>query len=156
MGAGVAEVDCPRPTSLTRACLVGAALLPWFALLSGTYGLYFYVVLGAGLLSQWLLIPVLALAAPLAVLLLLLMPAGAIFAAVRRKPQGWAGRITKAGCLMSMGFTVAYGGLVLAIRLASVFGNSEAAGWDYSLTWRFGSLIIGLPATWRAWRWLKR
>ena len=39
------------PTLLTRACLVGAALLPWFAVLSGTYGLYFYIVLAATLLA---------------------------------------------------------------------------------------------------------
>ena len=156
MGAGVADPHNPRPTLLTGVCLVGAALLPWFALFSGTYGLYFYAVLGATLLAPWLLIPVLVLAVPFAVLLLLLMPAGAVYAAVRGSPQGWVGWLPRASCLVSMGFAVAYGGLMLAIAVASVFGNSEAAGWDFSLTWRFGSLIIGLAATWRAWRWLGR
>ena len=88
MGAGVAQADNSRPTPITRACLVGAALLPWFTLLSGTYGLHFYVVLAATLLSQWLLIPTLVLAAPLAVLLLLIMPAGSVYPAVRFRPRG--------------------------------------------------------------------
>ena len=155
MGAGVAEVDYPRPMLLTRAYLVGAALLPWFAVFSGTYGLYFYVVLVAMFLSPWLLMPLLVLAAPLAVLLLLIMPSGAVYAAVRCSPQGWAGRLTRVGCLVSMGFTVAYCGLMVGIAMAPVFVDGVAEGWDFSLTWRVGSLIIGLLATWRAWRWLR-
>ena len=156
MGAGVADAHNPRPMLLTRACLVGTALLPWFALFSGTYGLYFYILLVAVLLAQWLLIPALVLAAPLAGLLLLIMPAGAVYAAVCRPPHGWAGRLTRAGRVVSMGFVVAYGGLMMAIAVVPVFAHSEAEGWDFSLTWRFGSLIIGLLATWRAWRWLRR
>ena len=156
IGNGVAVADNLRPTLLTRTCLVGAALLPWFALFSGTYGLYFYVVLAAMLLSPWLLIPVLVLAAPFAVLLLLIMPPGAVYAAVRGSPQGWAGRLTRAGCLVSMGFAVAYGGLMVAIGVAPVFANGAVDGWDFSLTWRLGGLVIGFPATWCAWRWLKR
>ena len=156
MGAGVAEAHNLRPMVLTRACLVVAALLPWFALFSGTYGLYFYVVLVAMFLSPWLLMPLLVLAAFLAVLLLLIMPAGGVYAAVRRSPQGWAGRLTRAGCLVSMGFAVAYGGLMMAIAVAPVFVDGVAAGWDFSLTWRVGILVVGLLATWRAWRWLRR
>ena len=114
------QVESSEPTLLTRACLVGAALLPWFALFSGTYGLYFYLVLLAVELAEWLLIPALALAAPLAVLLLLVMPVGVIYAAVRRSPPGWAGRLTTAGCLVSMGFAVVYGGLMVAVRVAPV------------------------------------
>ena len=156
MGAGVADAQNSRPTLLTRACLVGAALLPWFSVFSGTYGLYFYVVLVAMLLSPWLLIPVLVLAAPFAVLLLLIMPAGAVYAAVRGSPQGWAGRLTRAGCLVSMGFAVAYGGLMMAVAVAPVFVDGVVEGWDFSLTWRVGILVVGLLATWRAWCWLRR
>ena len=155
MGAGVADADYPRPTLLTRACLVAAALLPWFAVFSGTYGLYFYILLAAVLLSPWLLIPLLVLAVPLAVLLLLIMPAGSVYAAVCRPPQGWAGRLTRAGCLVSMGFAVAYGGLMMAIAVAPVFVDGVVEGWDFSLTWRVGILVVGLLATWRAWRWLR-
>lgn len=82
------RVSSREPSVVIRACLVGAALLPWFTLLSGTYGLHFYVVLAATLLSQWLLIPTLVLAAPLAVLLLLIMPAGSVYPAVRLRPRG--------------------------------------------------------------------
>ena len=152
----VGRVANPAPSALTRACLVGAALLPWFALLSGIYGLYFYVVLAATLLAQWLFIPALVLAAPLAVLLLMIMPAGVIYTAVGRRPQGWAGRLPRAGCLVSMGFAVTYGSLVFAIGVGPGLGNGAVEGWSFSLIWRVGSLIIGLLATWRAWRWLRR
>ena len=110
----------------------------------------------AALLTPWLLILPLAFVVPFAVLLLLIMPAGVVYAAVRGSPQGWAGRLTKVGCLVSMCFAVAYGDLMLVIGVTSVFDNSEAAGGDFSLTWRVGSLVVGLLATWRAWRWLGR
>ena len=137
-----------QPGFVTRACLVGAALLPWFAVFSGTYGLYFYVVLAAVLVAPWLLIPMLLLTFPLAALLLVLMPAGAVYAAVRCPPRGWAGWLTRVGCLASMGFAVAYGGLMATI------GAGE--GLDFSLTWRVGGLVVGFLATWRAGLWLRR
>lgn len=144
-----------EPDPVTRAALLAAAALPWFAIFSGTYGLYFYILLVAAMLAPWLLIPLLVLAAPLAVLLLLFMPAGAVYAAVRRPPGGWAGRITKAGCLVSMGFAVLYGGLMVALGVAPMFAEGAAERWGFSLTWRAGGLVIGFLATWRAWRWLR-
>ena len=62
--------------------------------------------------------------------------------------------MTRAGCLVSMGFAVAYGGLMVAIPAVPVFGDDTVVGWDFSPTWRAVSLIIGSLATWRAWRWL--
>lgn len=155
MGAAVSEAPNSGPTSLTRACLVGAALLPWFAVFSGTYGLYFYILLVAVMLAQWLLIPVLGLLVPLAVLLLLIMPAGAVYAAVYRSPRGWFGWLTRAGCVVSIGVAVAYDGLIVAIGMKLVFGHHAFEDWDFSLTWRAGGLAIGFLATWRAWRWLR-
>ena len=158
MGAGVAhvaQVDNSRPTLLTRACLVVAALLPWLAVFSGIYGLYFYVVLAATLLAQWLLIPVLVLAVPLAVLLLLFMPAGAFYAAVRSPPQGWLGRLTRAGCLFSMVFALGYGGLMVVIATAPAFADGAGETFDLWLLWRAGALAVGFGATWRAWGWLR-
>ena len=158
MGAGVAhvaQVVNSRPTLLTRACLAVAALLPSFALFSGTYGLYFYVVLAATLLAQWLLIPALVLGAFLAALLLLVMPAGAVFAAVRRTPQGWLGRLTRAGCLFSMGFALGYGGLMVVIATVPAFGDGAGETFDLWLLWRAGALAVGFGATWRAWWWLR-
>ena len=76
--------------ALTRAALLTAAALPWFAVFSGTYGLYFYILAAAMLLAEWMLIPLLVLAASLGVLLLFVMPAGTIYAALRRPPAGWA------------------------------------------------------------------
>ena len=156
MGAAEAEAHNVGLTLLTRACLVVAALLPWFSLFSGTYGLYFYVVLAVTLLAQWLLIPLLVLAAPLAALLLLIMPVGAVYAAVRRPPQGWLGRLTWAGCLVSMIFAVGYGGLMVVIAVVPTFADGAAETFDLSLIWRAGVLAAGFVATWRAWRWARR
>lgn len=151
-----AERVCRRdPTLVTRACLVGAALLPWFAVFSGTFSLYFYVVLAATLLAEWLLIPVLVLAAPLAFLLLLIMPAGAIYAAVRRPPGGWAGRLTRGGCLASMGFAFVYSGVMAGVTVAEIIREGDGAVREPFLAWRIAVLMIGLWATWRAWRWLR-
>lgn len=68
------------PALVTRAALVCPRLLLWFAVLPGTYGLYFFVVLASTLLAPWLLVPLLVLAVPLAVLLLFLS-VGALWAA---------------------------------------------------------------------------
>ena len=156
MSAGVAEVDYPRPTLLTRACLVGAALMPWFSLFSGTYGLYFYVVLAATLLLPWLLIPLLVLAIPLAVLLLLIMPAGVLYAAACGSPQGWIGWLTRVGRFFSMVFALGYGGLMVVIATAPAFAHDASETFDLWLLWRAGLLAVGFGATWRAWSWLRR
>ena len=155
-GAGADPASNREPTLLTRACLVCAALLPWFAVFSGTFSLYFYVVLAATLLAEWLLIPVLVLAAPLAVLLMLIMPAGVIYAVLRRPPAGWAGRLTRAGCLASMGFAFVYASLMAGVTVAEILREGAGALWEPYLVWRMAVLIIGLWATWRAWRWLRR
>ena len=147
-GSSTHQDESHQPGFVVKACLVGAALLPWFAVFSGTHGLYFYVVLAAVLVEPWLLIPLLLLTFPLAALLLLLMPAGAVYAAVRCPPRGWAGRLTRVGCLVSMCFAVVYGGLIVTIGMGE--------GLDFSLTWRVGGLVVGFLATWRAWLWLRR
>ena len=54
-----------------------------------------------------------------------------------------------------MRFTVSYSGLMVMIGLVPLFGYGAVEGRDFSLTWRLGSLIIGFPTTWHAWRWLK-
>ena len=133
-----------------------AALLPWFAIFSGTYGLYFYVVLFAVMLTPRLLIPLLVLAAPLAMLLLVLLPAGVIYAAVRCPPSGWSGRLTRAGCLASMGFTIVYTGLMVAMTVVWFLSKGVDARWEPFMAWRIAVLVFGLWATWRAWRWLRR
>lgn len=154
--AGAGRSADRKPTAVTRAALVGAALLPWSAVFSGTFGLYFYVVLAATLLAEWLLIAALVLAAPLAVLLLLIMPAGAIYAAVWRPPGGWAGRLTRGGCLVSMGFAVVYSGLMTAMTVMWFLREGVSDAWGLFLLWRVAVLVFGLWATWRAWRWLLR
>lgn len=148
--AGADRVSKRNPTLVMRAVLVCTALLPWFAVFSGTFSLYFYVILAATLLAEWLLIPVLVLAEPLAVLLLLVMPAGAIYTAARRPPGGWAGRLTRGGCLASMGFPLVYSGLLAGVTVAEIFREGAGAVWEPFLAWRIAVLILGLWATERA------
>ena len=155
MDAAVGEDSNPEPSVFTPACLVGTALLPWFAMFSGTYGLYFYILLAAVMLAPWLLVLALILAAPLAVLLLLCMLVGAFRAAAGYPLLGWAGRLTTAGCVVSMIFAVVYGGLMAVIAVAPVFANGPAETFDLSLSWRAGGLVVGSLATWRAWRCLR-
>ena len=145
-----------QPGFVVKACLVGAALLPSFALFSGTYGLYFYVVLAATLLLPSLLIPALLLAVPLAVLLLLIMPVGTVYAAACRPPQGWLGQLTRVGCLFSMIFAPGYGGLMVVIATAPAFADGAGETFDLWLLWRAVVLAAGFAATWKAWRWLRR
>ena len=158
------------PGALTRAALLTAAALPWFAVFSGTYfsgtyELYFYILVAAMLLAEWLSIPLLAellvmpllvLAALLGVLLLLVMPAGTIYAALRRPPAGWAGRLTRAGCLVSMGFAFLYSGLMVVMLAVWFLQEGVDDSWGPFLAWRIVVMVIGLWATWRAWRWLRR
>lgn len=138
------------------ACLVGAALLPCFAIFSGTYGLYFYVALATVMLAPWLLVLAMVLAGPLSALLLLILPVGALRAAMGRLPCGWCSRLARVGCLVSTGFAVVYGGLMMVIAVAPTFADGAVETIDFSLSWRAGVLAVGVLATWRAWRWLRR
>ena len=151
--------------ALTRAALLTVAALPWIAVFSGTYGLYFYILVAAMLLAEWLSIPLLAellvmpllvLAASLGVLLLFVMPAGTIYAALRRPPAGWAGRLTRAGCLVSMGFALMYSSLMAVMLAVWFLQEGVDDSWGPFLAWRIVVMVIGLWATWRAWRWLRR
>ena len=144
------------PGALTRAALLTAAALPWFAVFSGTYGLYFYILVAAMLLAELLVIPMLVLAALLGVLLLLVMPAGTIYAALRRPPAGWAGRLTRAGCLVSMGFAFLYSSLMAVMLVVWFLQEGVDDSWGPFMAWRIVVMVIGLWATWRAWRWLRR
>ena len=154
--AGADRASHREPTLVTRAALVCAALLPWFAVFSGIYGLYFYVILAAMSLAEWLFIPVLVLAAPLAMLLLLIMPAGAVYAALRRPPSGLGGWLTRTGCLVSMGFALVYAGLMAGVTVADIFLEGAGAVREPSFVWYIVVLVIGLCTTWRGWRWLRR
>ena len=143
-----------EPTVVIRAALVCAGALPWFAVFSGTFGLYFYILLAAELLLEWLFVPLLFLAVPLAVLLLIVMPAGAVCAASGRLPGGWLCWLTRAGCLVSMGFTVVYVGLMVMVTMLWIFREDVNATWEPFILWRVAVLVLGLLATWRARRWL--
>ena len=125
--------------------------MPWIAVFSGVYGLYFYLIVLAMSLFPWLLVVVLALVPPLAALLLFILPAGALWAASGRGLPRWLNRLTVAGCLASMAFSAAYGGFMVFVSVLDV----EAGPLDWFLLWRILVLGAGFGAAWRAWRWLR-
>ena len=147
-----------RPDVLTRLCLLAAAVLPWYAVFSGVFGLYSYVlllaqvpgrVLGGAVgesASDVLFVLALLAALPLGLLLLALAPAGLAWAAFRRPPAGLAVGVVRVGCVVQMALAAFYAGLI-------------ALGFTGGL-WQQGLLhavvlLCGLAATWRVWRWLR-
>lgn len=160
-GSVVGHPSNRKPAPVTRVALVCAALLPWFAVFSGTYGLYFYglllAVAGDALgLGDLLFVALLAFALPLAALLLVVMPAGAMYAAFRRPPGGWAGRLTRAGCLVSMGFAFVFVALIATMTAVWFLQEGVDDAWGPFMLWRVVVLIFGMWATWRAWWSLRR
>jgi len=156
-----------RPDALTRGCLLLAAALPWYAVASGVYGLYFYVLLlvpmAGGILegsAQEMVTGVLfgftvAAALPLALLLLLTMPAGLLWAVFRRPLRGLPGRVVRGGCVASMAFAATYAALIFVSNVIDL--SQDGAVFQWWADWvHVVALLVGLAATWRAWRWLRR
>lgn len=114
-----------RPDPLTRVCLLIAAALPWYAVTSGIFGLYFYVLLlvpqvgrvlgeaAVTAVSEFLFFAAQMAALPLGLLLLVAMPAGLVFAVFRHPPVGLAGGTVRAGCVVSMVFAVLYSAIII-------------------------------------------
>ena len=160
--------DHPKPDALTRASLLVAAMLPWCAVLSGTYGLYFYIlmivpqaggVLGgtAGEVAETtLFIVTLSATVPLAPLVLLVMPAGAIWAALRGPPSGLLGLAARAGCIASMSLSFIYTAIITGVSVNSMANEGLRPLWQSGILGDAAILLGGLAATWKAWRWLQK
>ena len=154
-----------RPDALTRGCLLLAAALPWYAVASGVFGLYFFVLLlvsmAGGALEgavQEVVTGVLfgftvAAALPLALLLLLAMPAGLLWAAFRGPPRGLAGRVGRVGCVASMAFAATYAVLIVLGYVIDLAQNGTGFLW-WPGWFHLAVLLAGLAATWHSWRWL--
>ena len=149
----------PKPDALTRAALLVAALLPWYAVLSGTYGLYFYILLTvpqagrvldgtAGEVAETtLFIATLAATVPLTILVLLAMPAGAIWAALRSPPTGLFGLAARAGCIASMSLSALYAAIITGVSVNSLANEGFNLVWRLGLLGNAAILLCGLLAT---------
>lgn len=151
----------------TRACLVLAAALPWYAVATGIIGLYFYFLLlvpmparmlagtAERIVTDILFAATLVVAAPLGILLLLAMPAGLVWAAFLRPPSGLAGRVVRGGCVVSMAFALFYAVLIVMGYVIDLAQDRPIfvwwTGWVHVVV-----LVGGLVATARSWRWLRR
>ena len=162
-----ASLSSSQPDVITRVCLIGAAALPWYAVVSGLYGLYFYVlllvpqvglVLGGAfepIASDDLIAVTLFAALPLGLLLLLAMPSGLVWAAFGHPPGGLAGGVTRCGCVASMALAALYGALLIVAYANGLMQDGVAGVWWSGLL-HVVVLLCGLGSTWRAWRWLRR
>ncbi len=134
---------------------------------SGVYGLYFYVLLLAAkagsvideaaeeVLTDVMFGLTLAAVLPLALVLLLAMPAGLSWAAFRHSLLGLSGRVVRGGCVASMAFAATYVVLiVLAYALDLTQDGTEFQWWPGWV--HVAVLLVGLAVTWRARRWLLR
>ena len=169
------QIRAPRdpkhagPNTLTRATFLLAAAVPWYAVFSGVYGLYFYIlvaVTAAGNLlglaaretaSSILFAVTLVAAIPLALLLLVVLPVGAVWAAFRRPPRGLFGKAVRGGCITSMGFCVVYFLIIISVKAYSVTqGNTLALLQDPWPALHALILLGGLVVTAKAWHWLRK
>lgn len=156
-----------RPDAFTRVYLLGAAALPWYAVVSGNYALYAYVLLlvpqvgraldgAAGMVTSDILFYATLIAIlPLALLLLLAMPIGLLLAAFRHSPGGPAGRTVRGGCVVSMAFATFYAAIIIVAWVAGMIQEGEAGVWWLGLI-DATVLLCGMAATWRGWTWLRR
>ena len=155
--------------TITRAALLLAAALPWYAVFSGVYGLYFYILLAitaaANLLglaagdtiSTVLFALTLLAAIPLALLLLVVLPVGAVWAAFRRPPRSLFGKAVRTGCIASMAFCAVYSVLIVSVKgYSATQGNALALLQDPWPALHAVILLGGLVVTGRAWLWLRK
>lgn len=147
-----------RPDAFTGACLLGTAALPWYALFSGTYGLYFYVLVlvpqagrmldgtAGKVVGDVLFVLALLTALPLGLLLLLVMLAGLVWAAFRRPAGGLAGTLVRGGCIASMVFAALYAAVIGAGLISELVQQGTVAVWWSGLV-NAAVLSCGLAAT---------
>ncbi|MDE2715704.1 MAG: hypothetical protein OXI33_01645 [Chloroflexota bacterium] len=155
-----------RLDALTRVSLLGAAALPWYAVASGIFGLYFYVLLlvpqvgrlldgtAGNAVNDALFFAVLIAALPLALFLLLATPIGLVFAAFRHPPGGLAGTTVRCGCVVSMAFAALYAAIIIVACVNGLMQEGEVGVWWSGLL-HIAVLLCGMAATWRGWTWLR-
>ena len=158
-----------------RAALLVAAALPWYAVFSGIFGMYFFLLLAAvwvgqvvpgpvgDQLSDVIFVFLWAAVPPLSALLLLALPVCLVWALFRGPPTGLFGRVGQIACLTSMSFSGTYFAIILGILGFSLVAGEPASepGHGYRLpAWwpwlNLAVLPVGFLATWRSWRWLRR
>ena len=155
----------PQPSTTTRIALLATAALPWYAMFSGTYGLYFYILLlagaASGIIGETIAIVPFAIALlpviPLSALLLLALPATTLWAACGRRLHPAARWLTVAGCIANMSLVFFYALIIIASGVISIIqSNSDNSG---EMLLHFSQaliLVAGGCATWKSWIWLRK
>ena len=153
-----------RPGLLARVALLIAAALPWYAMASGIYGLYFYALMlaaragdlaGGDTGSAILVCVALAVSVPLAALLLLALPVGALWAACSFALGRLSGKVVRVGCVVSLSFAAFYAAVIIISVAPSFLLESGLDADGLKLLGNAAVLLVGGAATWKAWRCLQ-
>ena len=155
----------PQPSATTRIALLATAALPWHAMFSGTYGLYFYILLlagaASGITSETIAIMPFAIALlpviPLSALLLLALPATTIWAACGRRLHPAARWLAVAGCIGAMSLALLYALIIIASGVISIIqGDADNAGEMLLYFTQALILVAGGCAALKSWRGLRK
>ena len=155
----------PKPSAATRIALLSTAALPWYAMFSGIYGLYFYILLLAGavggIISETFAIMPFAIALllviPLSALLLLALPATTLWAACGRRLHPAARRLAVAGCIATMSLALLYALIIIASGVTSIIqGDADKVRGMLLYFSQALILVAGGCAAWKSWRWLRK
>ena len=155
----------PQPSATTRIALLATAALPWYALFSGIYGLYFYILLLAGAVSGIIsetiaitpFVMALLLVIPLSALLLLALPATTLWAACGWRLHPAARWLAVAGCIAAMSLAFFYALIIIASGVISIIqADADDAGGMLLYFSQALILTAGGCAAWKSWRWLRK
>ena len=155
----------PQPSATARIALLATAALPWYAMFSGTYGLYFYILLLAGAASGITgetiaimpFVVALLLVIPLSALLLLALPATTLWAACGQRLHPAARWLAVAGCIATMSLVFFYALIIIASGVISIIqSNADNAGEMLLYFSQALILVAGGCAAWKSWRWLRK
>ena len=161
----------PQPSAATRIALLATAALPWYAMFSGIYGLYFYILLLAGavggIISETIAIMPFAIALlpviPLSALLLMALPATTLWAACGRRLHPAARWLAVAGCIGAMSLALLYALIIIASGVISIIqsnadnaDNADNAGETLLYFSQALILVVGGCAAWKSWHLLRK
>ena len=144
--------------------MLATAALPWYAMFSGIYGLYFYIPLLAGavggITSETIaIIPfaiALLLVIPLSALLLLALPATTLWAACGRRLHPAARWLAVAGCIATMPLALLYALIIASGVISIIQSNADNAGEMLLYFSQALILVAGGCAALKSWRLLRK
>lgn len=142
----ISAVAHPAPAVIVRRITIAlAAFLPWLRIADGTFALYFLVLVAGGPALFPLTIAFALLSAPV---LLLILPAAAIWFAVRQRPPRVIRIATCAGLILSLAYHAPTAAFVAIVTVKDANGPADLL--DYPMLSLLISVAVTAAATWFA------